>query len=86
MTGNIPVYRGLPVVKLRQYTDGYGNKWIDDDEILVLGTGATKLGRNQSLEVLDDLNIDDKMWHLRLDEQYGVVVHYPARNFRIKVS
>ena len=86
MTGNIPVYRGYPVIKLRQYTDGYGNKWISDNEILVLGTGSTKLGRNQSLEVLDDLNVDDKMWHLRMDEQYGVVVHYPARNYRIQVT
>lgn len=86
VTGNMGQYRGIPLVKLHQYTDGYGNKWISDNEILVVGTGSTKLGRNQGLEVLDDLNIDDKMWHLRMDEQYGVVVHYPRRNYRIHIS
>ena len=85
-TINLGSYRGIPIVSLHQYTDGYGNKWITDNEILVLGSGSTKLGRNQALEVLDDLNIDDKMWHLRMDEQYGVVVHYPTRNYRLHVS
>lgn len=85
-TGQWGAYKGVPIVQLRQYTDGYGNRWIQDNEILILGFGSTKLGRNQDLEVLDDLNIDDKMWHLRLDEQYGVVVHYPDYNYRIHVS
>ena len=86
VTGNMGQYRGIPIVKLHQYTDGYGNRWITEDEILVVGTGSTKLGRNQDLEVLDDLNIDDKMWHLRMDEQYGVTVHYPAYNYRLAIS
>lgn len=85
-TGQMGGYRGIPVVKLHQYTDGYGNRWITENEILVVGTGSTKLGRNQGLEVMDDINIDDKYWHLRMDEQYGVVVHYPDRNYRLHVS
>ena len=85
-TGNMGAYRGTPLVKLHQYTDGYGNKWIQDNEIVVVGTGSTKLGRNQSLEVMDDLDINTKMWDLRIDEQYGVVVHYPQRNYRIHLS
>ena len=85
-TGNMGNYRGIPIVKLHQYTDGYGNKWITDDEILVIGQGSTKLGRNQGLEVMDDLDINTKMWDLRIDEQYGVAVHYPNRNYRIHLS
>lgn len=85
-TGQMGAYRGVPIVKLHQYTDAYGNKRIDDNEILIVGTGSTKLGRTQELEVLDGLNVDDKMWHMRIDEQYGVVVHYPIRNYRIHVS
>lgn len=85
-TGMVQGYRGIPVVKLHQYTDGYGNRWITDNEILVVGTGSTKLGRNQSLEVLEGINVDDKMWHIRLDEQYGVVVHYPDYNYRLHIS
>lgn len=79
-------YRGVPIVRLSQYTDGYGNRWIQEGEILVVGSGSTKLGRNQDLEVLEGINIDDKMWHLRIDEQYGVVVHYPRKNYRIHIS
>lgn len=84
--GVLGSYRGVPIIRLHQYTDGYGNRLITDNEILVVGTGSTKLGRNQDLEVLDDINIDDKMWHLRMDEQYGVVVHYPLRNYRIQIT
>lgn len=85
-TGNMGEYRGIPIVKLHQYTDGYGNKWIQDDEILVVGTGSTKLGRNQGLEVLDDINVDTKTWDLRMDESYGTVVHYSDRNYRLHIS
>lgn len=84
--GVLGTYRGVPIVRLHQYSDGYGNKRITDDEIIVVGTGSSKLGRNQDLEVLDDINIDDKMWHMRLDEQYGVVVHYADRNYRINIT
>ena len=86
MTGQMGKYRGIPVIKLHQYTDGYGNRWIQENEILVVGMGSSKLGRNQALEVMDDINIDDKMWHLRMDEQYGVVVHYPLRNYRLHIA
>lgn len=85
-TGQMGAYRGIPVVKLHQYTDGYGNRWITENEILVVGNGSTKLGRNQSLEVMDDIDINTKMWNIRLDEQYGVVVHYPKRNYRLHIS
>lgn len=85
-TEGLGSYRGIPLVRLNQYTDGYGNKLITDNELLVVGTGSTKLGRNQGLEVLDAINVDDKMWHMRIDEQYGVVVHYPERNYRIHIT
>ena len=84
--GILGFYRGVPIIRLSQYSDGYGNKLITDDKIVVVGTGSTKLGRNQDLEVLDDININDKMWHLRMDEQYGVVVHYPRRNYLIEIT
>jgi hypothetical protein len=85
-TGVAGMYRGVPIIFLNQYSDGYGNQLIEENEILILGTGSTKLGRNQELEVMDNIDIDHKMWHLRMDEQYGVVVHYPDYNYRIEIS
>lgn len=84
--GLLGVYRGVPIIRLHQYQDGYGVDRIDEDEIFIIGNDTGRMGITQGLEVLDDLNINDKTWHLRIDEQYGVALFYSYRNFRLHIS
>jgi len=84
--GLLGSYRGVPIIRLHQYQDGYGIDRINEDEIFVIGNDTGRMGVTQDLEVMDDININDKTWHLRVDEQYGVALFYPEKNYRLAIS
>jgi len=79
-------YRGVPVIMLNQYKDGYGVDRITNGEIMILGSNSIKMGVDRPLGVKEEINVDDLMWHLHMYMKYGVAVLYPERNARIHIS
>lgn len=79
-------YRGIPVIMLNQYKDGYGINRIANNEIMVLGKDTLKMGVDRPLGVKEDINVDNLMWHLHMYMKYGAAVLYPERNARIHIG
>jgi hypothetical protein len=84
--GYLGSFRGVPIVALNQYTDGYGIRRINADNIIIVSKGTTKLAETQPLKVKEAVDINDLMWHQHYYEKYGVSVFFPEKNFRIAVS
>lgn len=84
-TGNLPSYRGLPVVGLPQWRDANGVHTIKQDEILVMGTEAGKYVVQQELRSRDAVDVDDLMWHIHMYMRVGCAVFFPERNYRIQI-
>jgi hypothetical protein len=79
-------FRGIPLIALHQYTDGYDVNRINPDNIMIVARDTTRLAITEDLSTLEDINIDDRMWHWRISEKYGAAVFWPERNYRIAVS
>jgi hypothetical protein len=76
-------YRGVPVIMLNQYTDGWGTDVITADNVMILGRDTVKLGVDRPLDFMEEINIDTLMWHIHIFESYGTAVFFPERNARI---
>jgi hypothetical protein len=85
-TGKLPFYRGLPVIGLQQYRDGFGHITIPQDTILVLGKDIGKYVVNQELRSKDDIDIDTLVWHIHLYMKMGVAVFFPERMAKIVIT
>jgi hypothetical protein len=79
-------FRGIPILALHQYTDGYDVNRINADNIMLVANGTTKLAVTEDITTLEDINIDDRMWHWRISEKYGAAVFRPERNYRIEIE
>lgn len=79
-------FRGIPLVALHQYTDGYDVNRINADNIMIVANDTTKLAVTEPISTLEDIDIDHRMWHWRISEKYGAVVVWPERNYRIGVT
>lgn len=79
-------YRGVPVIMLNQYLDGYGINRIANDNIMILGKDTIKMGVDRPLDVKENINVNNLMWHLHMYMKYGAAVLYPERNARIYVG
>jgi hypothetical protein len=79
-------FRGIPLVALHQYTDGYDVNRINADNIMLVANDTTKLAVTEPISTLEDINIDDRMWHWRVSEKYGAAVFWPERNFRFEIT
>jgi len=79
-------FEGIPVIALYQYTDGYDVTRINADNIMIVANDTTRLAVTEDISTLEDINIDDRMWHWRVSEKYGAGVFWPERNFRIGIS
>jgi hypothetical protein len=76
-------YRGVPIVSLKQYTDGYGVRLINADNIMIVSNETTKLAITEPLQVREAIDIDTLMWHMHMWEKYGFGVFLPEFNFKI---
>lgn len=79
-------YRGVPVVMLNQYTDGWGVNVIQAGQIMVLGSNTVKLGVERTVDFMETIDVDTLMWHIHIFEKYGCGVFFPERNYRIGIS
>lgn len=82
----VQFYRGVPVITLKQYTDGWGTNVIDESEIIILGTDTLKLGYDRQLDFLDEIEVNTLMWHMHIFESYGLAVVEPTKNARIHIT
>lgn len=85
-TGNIPFYRGVPIIGLPQWRDGFGKLTIAQDEVLVVGKDIGKYVVNQGLRSKDAIDIDELIWHIHLYMKVGAAIFFPKRIGKIKIT
>lgn len=85
-TGKIQLYRGIPLVGLQQYRDGFGHVTVPQDTILVVGKDIGKYVVSQELRSKDDIDVDTLMWHVHIYMKMGVAVFFPERMAKIVIT
>lgn len=85
-TNYIGKYRGVPVILLNQYTDGWGVNVIANNEIMLLGKDTVKIGVTRPLDFMEEVEVNTLKWHIHMFEEYGTAVFFPERNARIKLT
>lgn len=81
--GILPIYRGIPIVALNAFKDAYNAEMITSGSIMLVNRTTLKVGVNRGLEVLDDLDIDTRIWKVHASEKYGCAVFFPERNAKL---
>jgi hypothetical protein len=76
-------YRGLPVIMLNQYNDGWGTKVISESGWMVVGSNTLKMGIDRQLDFMESVDVDTLMWHIHMFESYGFGVFNATRNSRV---
>lgn len=79
-------YRGIPVIMLNQYADGYGVNLIQTGECMIIGSNTIKLGVDLPLGYAENVDADTLIWNLHIYEGYGTGVFFTNRNCRIKFT
>lgn len=88
LEGVLTVYRGVPVVYLQQYLDGYGQPRIDSGNIMIITEGTGKLGLKFDIDkyVMESIDSNTYDWNMHAAEMWGVGVVHPEWNYRIQVT
>lgn len=84
--GQMPSYRGVPLVGLNQWRDGRGKHTIAQDEIMVIGNDAGRYVVQQELRSKDAVDVDTLIWHIHMYMRVGCGVFFPERLYRIKIT
>ena len=84
--GKIPTYRGVPVIGLPQWRDGFGKLTIDQDEIMIVGKDAGHYVVTQELRSQDAIDVDSLYWHIHLYMRVGFSVFFKERLFRLHIT
>jgi hypothetical protein len=84
--GFLGAFRGVPILSLKQYTNGDGIRMINADNVFISSNGTAKIAVTQELRVEEDKDIDTLFWHMHMYEKYGCAVFFPERNYRIAVT
>jgi hypothetical protein len=85
-TGKIQAYRGIPLVGLPQWRDGFGKLTIPQDTILIVGEDVGKYVVNQELRSKDAIDVDNLVWHIHLYMKVGCAVFFPERMAKLVVT
>lgn len=83
---SIPTYRGIPVVGIPQWRDGFGKLTIPQDVVMVIGEDAGRYVVSQELRSMDNINVDDLIWHIHMYMKVGAAVFFPERMAKIVVG
>jgi hypothetical protein len=76
-------FRGVPLVGLHQYTDGYDINRINSDNIMIVAKDTTVLAVTEKIRALPAIDADTRMWNCNFTEKYGGLVKFPSYNWRI---
>lgn len=79
-------YRGVPVIGLPQWRDGFGKLTIAQDTILVVGSDIGKYVVNQELRSKDEIEVDTLIWHIHLYMKMGCAIFFPERMAKIVIT
>lgn len=79
-------YKGIPVVYLNQYKDGWNGSVISEGNIMIVGSDTIKMGVERELDFAEDFNSNTLVWNVHMYEKYGVAVLRPTRNARIAIT
>jgi hypothetical protein len=81
-----PTYRGVPVIGLPNWRDGFGKQTIPQGTVMVIGKDAGRYVVNQELRSKDDIDVDTLIWHIHLYMKMGCAVWFPERLYRIELT
>jgi hypothetical protein len=84
--GFLGSFRGIPIIYLTKYTDGWNQERIDDDNLFVIADGCGKLGVKLSNFVMEDVNASTFDWNIHTSEIYGCGVVFPEKCARMYFS
>jgi len=84
-TGQMGNYRGVPLIALPQWVDANGQNTIAANEVMIVGGGSGKFVTQTNLQSLDEIEVDDLMWHMHIWTRVGAAVFFPLRNYRINL-
>jgi hypothetical protein len=79
-------YRGVPVVYLPNYVDGWGITGITASDIMILGRNTIKLGYSRELNFMESTDSNTLNWNLHMFEEYGACLFMAERNARIVLT
>jgi len=85
-TGKINSYRGIPIIALPQWRDGYGRLTVEQDTVMVVGTDVGKYVVNQDLRSKDAIDVDTLIWNIHLYMKMGAAVWFPERMAKIVIT
>jgi hypothetical protein len=76
-------YKGVPLIPIKQYSDGYDVNRITATELFILTKGCVKCGFKKRGESADALDINTNTWNIVYRENYGLALINPEHCFRI---
>jgi hypothetical protein len=82
----IESYRGIPLIPIKQYTDGYDIARISATELFMITKGCVKMGYRKRVEMDEDKDIHINEWQLVMRENYGIGVLDPDYCFRLHIA
>jgi len=85
-TGKLEMYRGIPLIGLPQWRDGYGKLTIPQDTVLVVGRDIGRYVVAQELRAQQDIDVDALIWHIHLYTKVGVAVWFGDRLAKIVIT
>lgn len=84
--GMITRYRGIPIIKLKNYIDTFDQSRVGRNRLYVIGDDSIKVGFIQALRQLDGVDVDTATWHARIWEIYGILVLFPTHNVEVEIT
>lgn len=84
--GVIGQYRGVPIIALPQWEDQFGKPTIPSNEVLVVGKGVGKVIFEDTMTQLNDIDINEGIWHVKISVRVGAGVLFPENMYRIAIS
>jgi hypothetical protein len=84
--GNFPSYRGVPIISLPQWRDGFGRLTIPQDTVMIIGQDVGRYVVSKELDSKDTIDVDTLIWHIHLYMKVGCAVFFPERMYKIVVN
>jgi hypothetical protein len=81
--GVLGIYRGAPIVSLKNYQDEEGDPFVPANELLVIAKDVGKFAFYGGLKSKEYVEPDNWYWHYLARRDTGILVHHPERVRRL---
>jgi hypothetical protein len=86
-TGVLGVYNGATLIALPKIKDEYtGDVIFPSDRLYVVGNKIGYSGTYGNTSSMDEINVNDKTWSMRLDKEWGMAVTDTDGMFTIDIT